>query len=222
RPPIYVRLRGEPITCQVKASRVVEREGSPVSLSGEEVVVRGVINSDRRSEQCLRTPALRSDTSDRVDPLDARDLAECAVRTPDGPRAEQQPRDRPRGWGVGALFHRSGDLAAIRRLPVRAGVVLAVLVAPLVEEIGLGSHEGPFELPGLILLGTALIDLHTLRGNNHRQRFIRWRLQLVGYCDGPRSGRRATGSEEQREDGHGAEGFSHWDHHQKSTRLVLA
>src|SRR6266566_1712888 len=54
-------------------------------------------------------------------------------------------------------------------------------VSARVEEIGFGSHERPFILPDLILSGTAFVDLHALCGNDHRQRFVRARFELIRH-----------------------------------------
>src|SRR5229473_5352899 len=85
-------------------------------------------------------------------------------------RCMQQPRDGIRRWRIGPFLHRTQDLAAIGGFPMWAGIVPADPVSARVEEIGFGSHERPFVSPALILSGTAFVDLHTLCGNDHRQR----------------------------------------------------
>src|SRR5438034_3580608 len=109
--------------------------------------------------------------------LYARDLAERAFRA-EGRCGKQQPRD-----GV--------------------GIVSADPVSTRVEKIGFGSHERPFVSPGLILSGTAFVDLHALYGNDHRQRFARPGFELVWRADHRRRRlrARARGDEEHQQEG---------------------
>src|SRR6267142_308763 len=80
-----------------------------------------------------------------------------------------------------------------------ARVVSADPASTRVEEIGLGSHERPFISSDLILSGAAFVDLHALRGNDHRQRFAREGLELVRHLDhGGRLLRTRAGDDQER------------------------
>src|SRR6266850_2458734 len=151
-------------------------------LGSEEVIVCRVVDASRRPGGGLRTTGLRRDAAHRIYPLDTRDLAERAFRA-DGPRGKQQPRDGIGHWRIGTFLHRTQDLAAISRFPMGAGVVSPGPVSTRVEKIGFGSHKRPRVPPDLIRSRTAFVDLHALRGNDHRQQFVRARFQLIRHLD---------------------------------------
>src|SRR6267142_1079544 len=170
-------------------------------LRGEKVIVRRVVDASRRPSRGLRATGLRRQAAHGIYALYARDLADRAFR-PDGRRGKQQPRDGVGHWGVGTFLHRTQDLAAIVRFPMWAGIVSADPVSTRVEKIGFGSHERPFVSPGLILSGTAFVDLHALCGNDHRQRFARPGFELIRHPDHRRRRlrARACGDEERQQE----------------------
>src|SRR5207244_12308740 len=111
-------------------------------LSGEEVIVRRVVDASRRPGRGLRTTSLRRPATHGIHSLYARDLAERAFRT-DGLSGKQPPRDGVGHWRVGTLLHRTQDLAAIAGFPMWAGILSAGPVSPRVNEMRFGRQRRP-------------------------------------------------------------------------------
>src|SRR5258706_14664104 len=63
------------------------------------------------------------------------------------------------------------------------GIVSADLPSAYIKEIGLGCDECPIIRTDLILFCSALVDLYAFCRNNHRERFVRGRLELIRHID---------------------------------------
>src|SRR4029434_4684615 len=83
---------------------------------------------------------------------------------------------------------------------MRTGIVSASLPSACIKEIGCGCNECPFVGAGLILFGAALVYLYAFCGTDHRERFVRRRLELIRHIDrGSRFLQTHAGCDEERQ-----------------------
>src|SRR4030095_10603323 len=83
---------------------------------------------------------------------------------------------------------------------MRTGIVSANLPSACIKEIGFGCNECPFVGAGLILFCSALVYLYAFCGNDHPERFVRRRLELIRHIDrGSRFLQTHAGCDEERQ-----------------------
>src|SRR3954454_23465716 len=104
---------------------------------------------------------------------------------------EEQPRDCPWRWSIGALQHSANDIAAVKTLPGWTSEVVANDLASPVEELSLRSLEGPDERACVVGVGFTGVDLDTLRSQLEDEDRTGWRGEVCWY--GLRAGGRFLG-----------------------------
>src|SRR5439155_20542155 len=174
-----------------------------VALLSEEVIIGGVRYPREHPDGGFGTTRFGRQAANGVYALYAGNTAERTLRA-DRFRDEQQPWYGVGPWCVGTLLLFTRDLAAIGGFPLRAGIVSANLLSARIKEIGLGSDEYPFIGAGLIFCRSALVDLDPFCGNDHRERFVQARLELIRHgdsvCGARRTRARRKGERQRRRD----------------------